>query len=123
MDLYQKKLMDHFKNPKNYGTVPSPDFSSGEYNPSCGDMVTMEGKIENGRIIDIKFIAKGCVICQATASMLTELVIGKSIDQVLKLEDRDIAQLIGIELGPLRFKCAQLPLHALQNGLRVYQQR
>lgn len=120
MNLYQEILMDHYKHPRNYGSLDLYDFSSGQMNPSCGDSIIMQGIVENNFIKELRFTGKGCVISQATASLLTQACKGKSIDEILQLDAEYITQLIGIQLGLLRLKCAMLPLHALQKGIRSY---
>ncbi len=119
--LYQQQLMDHYHNPRNQGTLDNADFKSGVLNPSCGDSVAMAGIVENRRLIIVMFQGSGCVISQATASLLTENVKGKLIDDIMVLDRHWIAQLIGMELGPVRLKCALLPLQALQEGIVHYQ--
>lgn len=116
--LYQEELMEHFKNPKNKGRLDNPDITSGEYNPSCGDKVCVDCKICDGVIKDIGFVGSGCVISQASASMITELCKGKTIEEVLELGKDDVLELLGIELGPNRLRCALLTLQALQSGLK-----
>jgi len=109
--------MDHFRNPRNYGTLEYPDFSSGEYNPSCGDAIAIQGIIKDDRIFKIAFTGKGCVISQAAASMLLEYCIGKTIDEIDAFDAHTMQELLGISLGPVRLKCALLPLHALKKGI------
>ena len=122
--IYQEELLEHFKYPKNRKNILDPDFSSGEYNPSCGDKIAIEGKISSdGVIIDLGFSGSGCVISQATASMLTDSCIGKTIDQVLALSREDIIKIVGIQLGPTRMKCALLSLLVLQEGLKDYKEK
>ncbi len=120
MNLYQEIVMDHYRHPRNYGSLEYYDFSSDQINPSCGDSILMQGIIENNVIKELKFTGKGCVISQATASMLTQACREKSIDEVRSLDSTFIKKLIGIELGLLRIKCALLPLQALQEGIRFY---
>jgi nitrogen fixation NifU-like protein len=120
MDLYQQTLMDHYRYPRNRGTLDKADFKSGVYNPSCGDKVAMEGCIQERVLIKIAFEGTGCVISQATASLLTELVINKSIDDIAALNKEFLQTVLGIELGPIRLKCALLPLQALQEGVAAF---
>lgn len=120
MNLYQEILMDHYKHPRNYGSLDKYDFSSGQLNPSCGDSVIMQGIVENNFIKELKFTGKGCVISQATASLVTQAGKGKSIDEILQWDANYITELIGMQLGLLRLKCAMLPLQALQKGIRSY---
>ncbi len=118
MNMYQEALMDHYRNPRNRGTLALPDFSSGMANPSCGDAVSLHGILTHGVIEVCLFEGKGCVISQATASLLTEKVRGKTIAEVATLNADAMQTLIGMQLGPTRLKCALLPLEALKNGLQ-----
>jgi len=115
--LYQEELMDHYKYPRNNKPVQNPDFSVDELNPSCGDRIVIEGKVADNVISDLGFSGKGCVISQATASMLTEHCIGKTAEDVMNLTKSDIIAMIGLELGPTRLKCALLSLQVLQHGV------
>jgi nitrogen fixation protein NifU and related proteins len=119
--LYQHQLMDHYRNPRNQGTLEGPHFKSGIFNPSCGDSVAIEGVITDYVITHVAFQGSGCVISQATASLLTQAVKGKAVHEVIQLDSSWIMQLIGIELGPVRLKCALLPLEALHEGIKQYQ--
>ena len=114
---YQEELFEHFKYPCNKKCINNPDFQAGQDNPSCGDKVTIEGKISGNKVIEIGFNGSGCVISQAATSMLTEFCIGKTIDEVLALTKDDILNLVKIELGPNRLKCALLCLQVLQEAL------
>lgn len=120
MDLYKEELLDHYRFPRHKGKLIQPDFTSGQHNPSCGDQIVFEAQIGQGVITQIAFDGSGCVISQATASMVAELVKDKSIHFVLELGADDILQLIAIELGPTRLKCALLSLYALQEGVQNY---
>jgi len=120
MDLYQQTLMDHYRYPRNRGTLENPDFKSGLYNPSCGDKIAMEGCIHENLLIKVAFEGTGCVISQAAASMLTELVLGTSIEDIAAFNKELLCTTLGIELGPIRLKCALLPLQALQEGIAGY---
>jgi nitrogen fixation NifU-like protein len=118
--LYQHQLMDHYRNPRNQGALEGPDFKSGLFNPSCGDSVAIEGVITDHVITRVAFQGSGCVVSQATASLLTQAVKGKAVHEIMLLDSSWITQLIGIELGPVRLKCALLPLEALHEGIRQY---
>ena len=120
--FYQKVLMEQFKNPNHKKEVASPDFSSGKDNPSCGDKISIAGKIADGVVTDIGFQGSGCVVSVATASLLMENCLGKSLEEILSLTKDDILKMIGMELGPNRLRCALLPLEALQKGILDYQQ-
>lgn len=117
-NLYQAQLLEHYQNPRNKGRLPGATFSSRKHNPSCGDAVSIEGIIEDGVVKKMMFEGVGCVISQATASMLSDKVVGMTLDEVLSLDAAAIQQLIGMQLGPTRLKCALLPLMALQEGIK-----
>jgi nitrogen fixation NifU-like protein len=123
LSLYQQELQEHFRHPRNCGILECADFATEEYNPSCGDRIAMQGVVVDGILTDIKFKGSGCVISQATASILTEECIGKDIDAVLRMTKDDILSLIGMPLGPTRLKCALLSLQVLHDGLLMYQKR
>ena len=118
--IYREVLMDHFRSPRNKTPINDPDFSSGQLNPSCGDKVYIEGCISNKKITKLYFDGIGCVVSLATASMLTEFCINKTLEQILSLSKEDIKKLVGIQLGPVRLKCALLPLQALQKGVLLF---
>lgn len=120
VNVYQELLMDHYRNPRNRGTLGSPDFSSGQYNPSCGDSVSMQGHVIDSVLTTVAFEGKGCVISQATASLLTQKSLQQSLDVIMNLDKNAVLSMIGIQLGPTRLKCALLPLMALQDGIKEY---
>ena len=120
MQLYQEELLDHYRHPRHKGRLMHPDFTSGQHNPSCGDSVCFEGKFSNGFLVEVGFDGVGCVISQAAASLLAELVKDKSIEQITVLTSQDMLTLIGMDLGPTRLKCALLSLYALQEGVATY---
>lgn len=121
MKMYQEELMDHYQRPRHRGRLEHPDFDTGQYNPSCGDAVSMQGIIKDGMLECIAFEGKGCVISQAAASLLCEYVINRSVDETLSFTTADMIRLVKIPLGPIRLKCALLALHALQEGILKYQ--
>jgi nitrogen fixation NifU-like protein len=123
MKFYKELLMDHFKNPRNRGQLEKPDFIVAQFNPSCGDKISVQGVVKDGILIQVAFEGKGCVISQASASMLSELCLGKPINEILRLKEEDILKIIGMELGPIRIKCALLSLMALQEGILEYKQK
>jgi len=120
MKFYREKLLDHYHHPRNAGQLDVPDFSSEEFNQSCGDQVHIEGHVRGGVITELVFLGSGCVISQAAASMICEFGKGKSIDEIVALDKDFMLKLIGVELGPTRLRCALLPLYALQHGLLAY---
>ena len=116
MNIYQEELLDHYENPSNYGTLPNPDISHEEDNPLCGDRIRIDLGVEDGIIKKVRFSGHGCTISLAAASMLTEEITGKSLAEVKQLSRDDILEMIGIPLGPVRVKCALLPLKVLKAG-------
>ncbi len=116
MNIYQEELLDHYENPSNYGTLPNPDISHEEDNPLCGDRIRIDLLVEDDIIKQVRFSGHGCTISLASASMLTEKIVGKTLTEVKKLSRDDIMEMIGIPLGPVRIKCALLPLKALKAG-------
>lgn len=121
MHMYQEELMDHFQRPRHRGVLEHPDFDTGQYNPSCGDLVTIQGNITDNRVTAIAFQGKGCVISQAAASMLCEYALDRSLTELMHLTSDDILKMVKIPLGPTRLKCALLALHALKDGIAAYQ--
>ncbi len=117
-DLYQERIMDHYRSTRNRGTLETPSFSSGSYNPSCGDAIAFQGIIKDGAVERVVFEGKGCILSHAAASMLADHIRGMGCDEVLALGTADMRKLIGIEVGPTRMKCVLLPLEALQEGVK-----
>ncbi len=115
--LYQEIILDHYRNPKNFGKLPNVTKSATIQNQLCGDVITMEVLFKGDIIQDIKFRSKGCVISQALGSRLTEFAKYKSKKELRKLDGTFMIKLVGIELGPNRLKCALLPLEALRKLL------
>jgi nitrogen fixation NifU-like protein len=120
LNFYQEILMDHYRNPRNNGVIDGADFSAEQRNSSCGDEVLCTGVIADNMLGSVLFKGKGCVISQATASLLSEYAQNKSLDALLDLDKDDIIAMIGMPLGPVRLQCGLLPLVALQNGIRNY---
>lgn len=112
--IYQEILLDHYKNPKNKKHLKRYTNKTTVYNSLCGDKITMEVLFEGNKVKDIGFQGMGCIISQATASQLTEKVKNLSKKQLRKLDSTYIMNLLGINLGPNRLKCALLSLEALK---------
>lgn len=121
--MYQEELMDHFHHPRNRGSIVDADLSAGQYNPSCGDAVSITARIDKNTITEIAFEGTGCVISQATASMLTDYVLRKTLDEAFAISPDDLLKLIKIPLGPTRLKCALLSLESLKEGIKMYRQK
>jgi nitrogen fixation NifU-like protein len=115
-DLYRDNIIDHYQNPRNQGTLEHPDISYQDSNPVCGDEIRIDLQVQDGTIVDARFMGHGCSISQASASMLTEDIIGKSLDEVRQLDKQDMLDMLGIPLGPVRLKCALLSLKVLKAG-------
>ncbi len=116
-DLYREMILDHYENPRNYGELPDADISYEDDNPLCGDRIRIDLKVQDGRIVDVRFSGKGCAISQASASMLTERIKGATVEEARQLTREDILEMLGIPLGPARIKCALLSLKVLKAGL------
>lgn len=118
MDLYREIILDHYKHPRNFGSLDKPDASFEAQNATCGDKIKIEVIFEekNGqkRIKDVSFSGVGCAISQASASMLTEKIKGMVVEKIMKLKTEDIENLLGTKLTVSRVKCATLPLEVLQ---------
>ena len=115
-DLYRDNIIDHYKNPRHYGTLAHPDISYEDSNPVCGDELRIDLQVDHGRIVDARFQGHGCSISQASASMLTDEIIGKTLDEVKQMDRQSVLDLLGIPLGPVRLKCALLSLKVLKAG-------
>ncbi|MDX6377667.1 MAG: nitrogen fixation protein NifU [Gaiellaceae bacterium] len=116
-DLYREHILDHYKNPRNHGTIEDADVTAEGVNPLCGDQLAIDLKIVDGRIADIKFHGRGCSISQAATSMLTELAEGLDVDEAAALSKDDLLAELGIPLSPVRLKCALLGLGTLRIAL------
>jgi len=118
-EIYKENILDHYKHPRNAGRIDDADFSGRELNPSCGDATELFVKMDGGRVAEAKFAGRGCAVSQASVSMLTEKMKGMNLEELRGLNESDILGLLGIDVGPLRMKCAMLPLRALAKALEV----
>lgn len=116
--IYKELILSHWRNPRNYGKIKNPQKSFFLANPFCGDEIKMEIKVEKGKIKEIKFSGRGCIISLSVASLLTEYVKKKEISKLKKLDKDFILNLIGFPLGPTRLKCALLPLEVFQKLIK-----
>ena len=133
-ELYKEVILEHYKNPRNKRALPGADVSLSRNNPLCGDEITIHAKVGEGRVAEVTFEGRGCSISQASASMLTEAVAGRSVDDAGTLardfrgmmegsvepdEDRlgDLVALQGVAKYPVRIKCAILAWDVLQEAL------
>jgi nitrogen fixation NifU-like protein len=117
-DIYKDIILDYYRNPRNYGELSNADIRVKDANPLCGDVIEMQLKVNDGKVQDIRFQGKGCAISQASASMLTEAVKGKTLDETKAFGKQDMLNLLGIDPGPTRIKCALLGLKVMK--LAVY---
>ena len=131
-DLYQEVILDHNKRPHNFRAIEDAQKAEG-YNPLCGDRVTIYLRVENGRVADASFQGSGCAISKASASLMTDSIKGKTLDEVNELFERfqamitrdpdapveelgKLSVLAGVRLFPMRVKCASLPWHTLRSA-------
>jgi nitrogen fixation NifU-like protein len=119
--IYSEIILDYYRYPRNKGILPHPQIQARDSNPLCGDIVEMQLELdEKNTVKDVKFNGQGCAISQASASMLTELVKGKTVDDVRKISKEDVLSLIGGQLTAVRLKCALLSLKVLKTGVYNY---
>lgn len=117
-DLYRDEILEHYRRPHNFGTLDAPDVSYEGANPLCGDRLTLMLDLDDaGTVTDVAFTGRGCAISQASASLLTDTLRGRSSSELLALGKEDVLELLGIEISPARLKCALLSLDTLQRAL------
>ena len=117
-DLYREVIIEHYKNPSYRGKLDPHDFSFADNNPLCGDHIQVDLRVDNnGVVTEAMFDGHGCAISQASADLLMESIIGKPIEEVKNLNKQDVLELLGIDLGPVRLKCALLSLKVLKAGV------
>jgi nitrogen fixation protein NifU and related proteins len=114
--FYREYILDHYRNPRNFGKLEHPDLSHEEDNPLCGDVVGMDFRLRDGVIEDVRFHGRGCAISQASASLLTERLKGMSLDEAKQIGKEDVLDELGIDISPARLKCALLSLKVLKAG-------
>ena len=117
MNIYSEIILDHYQNPRNFGTIKNPSKKTVIFNPSCGDRIELDIIFSKDKIKEIKFRGEGCAISLASASILTGYTLHKAKDELKKLDKDSMIKLLGIELGPNRIKCALLSLEALSKLL------
>jgi nitrogen fixation NifU-like protein len=120
--MYSEKVMEMFKNPKNMGEIENPDGIGRVGNPKCGDLMELYIKVENGIITDVKFKTFGCAAAIATSSMITEMAVGKTLDEALEITRQDVAdELEG--LPPVKMHCSNLAADALHEAIKDYRNK
>lgn len=122
-DMYREQILDHYKNPRNYGDLDDPTFSHIGENPLCGDEIKVDVVLESdGETIEyVAFSGDGCAISQASASLLTQKLPGMSLNELAEMDRDDITEMLGIEISPMRIKCAVLAEKVVQDGAEIYQ--
>jgi nitrogen fixation NifU-like protein len=116
-DFYKEYILDHYRNPRNFGHLARVDASAEDLNPLCGDTIRIELALDDQRRVqDVKFSGKGCAISQASASMLTESIKGMKLEDVAKLPQDAVLENVGIGISPTRMKCAMLGLKVLKSA-------
>ena len=123
MDLYREEILDHYRNPRNFGDLEGADVRVREANASCGDLVELQLSFEGSEVADVRFKGTGCALSIAAASMLTEEVKGKSIAALRRLDEKKILGMLGGKISSARRKCVVLPLRALQRAVKEVEER
>jgi nitrogen fixation NifU-like protein len=116
--LYSDVLLDHFRHPRNYGSLAAPDVSYESFNPLCGDRIRIELKLTQTTVAEARFKGDACAISTAAASLLTELITGTQLEAVAALSDDQLVAALESNIQPARLQCALLPLEALRAGLK-----
>ena len=122
-DMYRQQILDHYKNPRNYGELEGADIEHVGENPMCGDTIKifLELADDEDTIARVSFIGDGCAISQASASMLSEELRGKSLSTVREMDRDDVIDMLGVDLSPMRIKCAVLAEKVAQDGAAIHQ--
>lgn len=123
LDLYAEEIVSHYERPHNAGVMKDASASFHNYNASCGDDITIYLKLDKDTVVDAKFKGTGCAISVASASMLTDFAKGKSLKEVESMNVKTIIDLIGIDPGPARLKCATLSLRTLKEAVFLYEHK
>jgi|TARA_Y100000590_G_C15490906_1_gene927716 nitrogen fixation NifU-like protein len=122
--IYTEMIIEYSRNPSNFGKLENPQISRHDSNPLCGDSIDLYLNIDDKKITDVKFDGKGCAICMACSSVLTEMIKGKNLEDVKKFEKDELLSELGLEhlikTSPVRIKCALLSLKALKYGIYSY---
>lgn len=122
-DFYREIIVDHYKNPMHKGRIDKSDFSFEDENPLCGDHIQIELKVDaNQKVVDAKFDGQGCAISISAADLLLDSIIGKSVEELKTLSKKDLLDLLGIDLSPVRLKCALLSLKVLKAAVYELQE-
>jgi nitrogen fixation NifU-like protein len=120
-DMYRQQILDHYKNPRNYGELEDPTFTHVGENPMCGDEIAIDVALEDGHVEQIAFRGDGCAISQASASMLSERLTGASVEDLVEMDRDDVIEMLGVDISPMRVKCAVLAEKVAQDGYEIYE--
>jgi len=116
-DFYKEYILDHYRNPRNFGKLEAPDATAEDLNPLCGDRIRFDLQIDaEGRVSDVRFSGKGCAISQASASMLSESLKGEKLEDVARISQERVLENVGIGISPARMKCAMLGLKVVKSA-------
>jgi nitrogen fixation protein NifU and related proteins len=118
-DYYREYILEHYRNPRNYGTLEHPTAHAEDSNPLCGDHLAIDLVVDGDHVSEVRFKGRGCAISQASASMLSEMIEGKAVEEVVQLGKDDILEALGIAISPARTKCAYLSLRVLHRSLAL----
>jgi nitrogen fixation NifU-like protein len=116
-DVYVEEILDHFRNPRNYGELEGADIVAKDVNTLCGDGFQFFIKTENGSIKDVRFKGEGCAISTASASILSDFIKGKNVKDVSDMKSEEMISLLQIPISQARMKCALIPLEIVKSGL------
>jgi nitrogen fixation NifU-like protein len=121
-DMYRQQILDHYRNPRNAGELEDPTFTHVGENPMCGDTIQMDVVLDDDEetITNVAFRGDGCAISQASASMLSEQLHGMTVDELRELDRDDIIDMLGVDISPMRVKCAVLAEKVAQDGADIY---
>jgi nitrogen fixation NifU-like protein len=114
--LYREEILEHYKRPHNWRKLTDPTLSFSDDNPLCGDSLSVELRVVDDRVVEVGFQGEGCAISCATASMISEQLIGRTVEQLAGLEKTELFELLGMEPSPVRLKCALLPLKVIKSA-------
>jgi nitrogen fixation protein NifU and related proteins len=116
-DFYKEYILDHYRNPRNFGLLEAPDAAAEDLNPLCGDKICFQLRLDDqDRVAEVRFSGKGCAISQASASMLSETLHGETLEEVARIPEERVLENVGIGISPARMKCAMLGLKVLKKA-------